>query len=56
MIRVREAGARVTGADETPQNLLDGMRALDDVARRVRDGSLQVLKTVDLLESASAQQ
>jgi len=36
--------------DETPQNLLDGMRALDDVAKRVKAGSLQVLKTVDLLD------
>jgi hypothetical protein len=41
--------------DETPQNLLDGMKALDDVARRVGEGSLQVLKTVDLLDRAAQQ-
>lgn len=37
-------------ADETPDNLRAGMKALDDVARRVREGSLRVLKTVDLLD------
>ncbi|MBI3855825.1 MAG: hypothetical protein HY293_09065 [Planctomycetes bacterium] len=42
--------------DETPENLGAGMKALDDVARRVRDGSLEVLRTVDLLERAAAQQ
>jgi hypothetical protein len=36
--------------DETPDNLRAGMKALDDVARRVREGSLRVLKTVDLLD------
>jgi hypothetical protein len=43
-------------ADETPERLSLGMKAMDDVARRVRDGTLQVLKTVDLLERAAAQQ
>lgn len=38
-------------ADETPDNLRAGMKAMDDVARRVREGSLRVLKTVDLLET-----
>jgi hypothetical protein len=42
-------------ADETPQTLLDGMKALDGVARRVREGSLQVMKTVDLLDRAAQQ-
>jgi len=36
--------------DETPETLRAGMKALDDVARRVKDGTLQVLKTVDLLD------
>src|SRR6185295_12926471 len=36
--------------DETPQNLRDGMKAMEQVAARVFDGSLQVLRTVDLLE------
>jgi hypothetical protein len=36
--------------DETPQNLRDGLKALDEVAKRVRGGSLEVLKTVDLLD------
>jgi hypothetical protein len=40
--------------DETPQNLRDGMKVLDDVARRSREGVLQVLRTVDLLEHALA--
>jgi hypothetical protein len=39
--------------DETPDNLAAGMKALDDVARRVRAGSLVVMKTVDLLEKAA---
>jgi hypothetical protein len=42
--------------DETPQNLRDGMKSMDDVARRVKEGSLEVLRTVDLLDRASAQQ
>ncbi|HZE95959.1 MAG TPA: hypothetical protein VE981_02920 [Planctomycetota bacterium] len=42
-------------ADETPERLSRGMKALDDVARRVREGTLQVLKTVDLLARASGQ-
>jgi hypothetical protein len=42
-------------ADETSERLRLGMKAMDDVARRVRDGSLQVLRTVDLLERAAAQ-
>jgi hypothetical protein len=37
-------------ADETPESLRAGVKALDDVARRVREGSLRVLRTVDLLE------
>ena len=37
-------------ADETPENFRSGMKALDDVARRVREGSLTVARTVDLLE------
>jgi len=36
--------------DETPENLRAGMKALDDIARRVREGSLRVLKTADLLD------
>lgn len=43
-------------SDETPETLRDGMKTLDDVARRFREGSLQVLKTVDLLDRAAAQQ
>jgi hypothetical protein len=39
--------------DETPETLAAGMKALDEVARRVREGTLTVLKTVDLLEAAS---
>jgi len=42
--------------DETPQNLRDGMKAMEQVAARVFDGSLQVLRTVDLLEREAAQQ
>jgi hypothetical protein len=41
-------------ADETPENLAAGMKALDEVARRVRGGTLEVLKTVDLLDRAAA--
>jgi hypothetical protein len=37
-------------SDETPENLSAGMRALEEVARRVRAGSLEMLKTVDLLD------
>jgi hypothetical protein len=36
--------------DETPESLHAGMKALDEVARRKREGSLEVLKTVDLLD------
>jgi hypothetical protein len=39
-------------ADETPERLAAGMKVLDAVARRVKDGTLQVLKTVDLLAKA----
>lgn len=39
--------------DETPENLASGMKALDEVARRRREGTLTVMKTVDLLEKAS---
>jgi hypothetical protein len=42
-------------ADETPETLRAGMKTLDQVARRVREGSLRVERTVDLLERASAQ-
>jgi len=38
--------------DETPNSLHAGMKVLDDVARRAREGSLRVLKTVDLLDQA----
>jgi len=41
--------------DETPERLRAGMKAMDAVARRVREGRLQVLKTVDLLAKASQQ-
>jgi hypothetical protein len=37
--------------DETPERLEAGMKALDEVARRVREGTLQVARTGDLLES-----
>lgn len=41
--------------DERPERFRAGMKAMDAVARRVREGTLEVLKTVDLLErSASA--
>ncbi|HLY09637.1 MAG TPA: hypothetical protein VKW04_10065 [Planctomycetota bacterium] len=43
-------------ADETPDRLRAGMKAMDPVARRVREGVLQVLKTVDLLATSSGQQ
>lgn len=42
--------------DETPENLRAGMKAMDDVARRVRQGTLSVMRTADLLEKAAAQQ
>ncbi|HVR86084.1 MAG TPA: hypothetical protein VMU54_17310 [Planctomycetota bacterium] len=42
--------------DETPERLCGGMKAMDAVARRVKAGRLQVLKTVDLLKRASPQQ
>src|SRR5204862_6579541 len=38
--------------DETPDRLRAGMKAMDAVARRVGEGKLQVLKTVDLLVRA----
>ena len=41
--------------DETMESLRAGMKALDLVARRVREGSLRVERTVDLLERVSAQ-
>ena len=60
--RLAETGALMVvylhigpSGDETPQNLLDGMKALDGVARRVREGSLQMVKTVDLLARADQQ-
>jgi len=40
-------------ADETPERLRNGMKALDAVAQRVRSGALQVLRTVDLLERSA---
>ena len=43
-------------ADETPERLRNGVKALEDVARRVREGRLQVLRTVDLLARSAAQQ
>jgi hypothetical protein len=42
--------------DETPERLRNGMKALDEVARRVREGSLQVLRTADLLARSAPQQ
>ena len=39
--------------DETPERLSAGMKALDEVARRVREGTLGVFRTVDLLERAA---
>jgi hypothetical protein len=42
--------------DETPERLRNGMKALDAVAHRVREGSLQVLRTVDLLSLSAPQQ
>ena len=42
--------------DETPERLYAGMKALDDVARRVREGRLRVMKTVDLLAASAPQQ
>jgi hypothetical protein len=42
--------------DETPERLHAGMKALDDVARRVREGRLRVMKTVDLLAASAPQQ
>lgn len=42
--------------DETPDRLRAGMKALDAVARRVREGRLEVLRTIDLLAKAAAQQ
>ena len=42
-------------ADETTESLGAGMKALDDVARRVREGSLRMERTVDLLDRASGQ-
>ena len=41
--------------DETPDRLAAGMKALDEVARRVREGTLRVARTVDLLESSLQQ-
>jgi len=41
--------------DETPERLCAGMKAMDTVARRVQEGRLQVLKTVDLLAKAAQQ-
>ena len=35
---------------ETPQSLRDGIKTLDEVAARVRAGSLAMMKTIDLLE------
>ncbi len=39
--------------DETPENLRLGMKALDAVARRVREGRLRVARTADLLDQAA---
>ncbi len=41
--------------DETPERLAAGMKALDEVARRVRQGTLRMARTVDLLESSLQQ-
>jgi len=43
-------------SDETPGRLRAGMKAMDAVARRVMEGRLQVLRTVDLLTKAAAQE
>jgi hypothetical protein len=37
-------------SDETPDLLRAGMKVMDEVARRAGEGSLRVLKTVDLLD------
>lgn len=39
-------------ADETPENLRAGMKAMDEVAARAKAGRLRVLRTVDLLDEA----
>ena len=38
-------------SDETPENFRAGLKALDEVARRHREGRLQVMRTSDLLEA-----
>jgi hypothetical protein len=43
-------------SDETPVTLREGMKTLDAVARRSYEGTLRVLKTVDLLEEGAVQQ
>jgi len=42
--------------DETPETLAAGMRTLDDVARRHREGSLWVARTADLLAHAAGRE
>ena len=37
-------------ADETPENFQAGLKSMDEVARRVREGRLRVLRTADLLK------
>jgi hypothetical protein len=41
--------------DERPERLAAGLKALDEVARRVREGTLRMDRTVDLLESSLQQ-
>ena len=40
--------------DETPENFQAGMKALDEVARRVGEKTLVVARTVDLLEASAS--
>ncbi len=40
-------------ADETPQNFRDGMKTLDDVARRFAEKTLWVARTADLLRHSA---
>jgi hypothetical protein len=41
-------------SDETPDSLRAGRKALDEVARRARDGRLRVLRTAELLAESEA--
>ena len=41
-------------ADETPERLRAGLKAMDEVARRAKEGRLRVMRTADLLNERSA--